>query len=278
MSKRAILGVAALCATIAGSSIATAQEAAIEEIIVTARGPRACRKFHVSVTALSIDSIRQRNIQTIYDIAANTPNYHERKQLGRRLDHPIIRGQAGPTVFGERNASYFIDGVYVPGSMTSSTFAVVERVEVIRGPQSALFGRATFSGAVNMITRSATDEHEGSFSMRAGSHEDYQAAAWFSGPIIENRLHYLVSANWENYGGEWNNGLLENEAQNPRLFPSPFAPRIFSSAPTRGDRQSAGRESTWDGTLRLTFSPTKTMSSDSSTPIRAAKTTTSPTC
>lgn len=256
MSKRANLGVAALCATIAGSSIATAQEAAIEEIIVTARKrAESLQEIPLSVTALSIDSIRQRNIQTIYDIAANTPNYHERKQLGRRLDHPIIRGQAGPTVFGERNASYFIDGVYVPGSMTSSTFAVVERVEVIRGPQSALFGRATFSGAVNMITRSATDEHEGSFSARAGSHEDYQAAAWFSGPIIENRLYYMISGNWENYGGEWNNGLLENEAQNPRLFPSPFAPRIFSSAPTRGDDSPLGGESSWDGTLRLTFRP-----------------------
>ena len=113
--------------------------------------------------------------------------------------------------------------------------------EVIRGPQSALFGRATFSGAVNMITRRASDEHEGSFSSRAGSHEDYQAAAWFSGPIIEDRLYYMVSGNWENYGGEWNNGLLEGEAQNPRLFPSPFAPRIFSSAPTRGDDSRAGR-------------------------------------
>ncbi|MCY3987861.1 MAG: TonB-dependent receptor [Gammaproteobacteria bacterium] len=256
MSKRAIFSVAALCAALACSSIAIAQEVAIEEIIVTARKRNeSLQEIPLSVTALSIDSIRQRNIQTIYDIAANTPNYHERKQLGRRLDHPIIRGQAGPTVFGERNASYFVDGVYVPGSITSSTFAVVERVEVIRGPQSALFGRATFSGAVNMITRQASDEHEGSFSARAGSHEDYQAAAWFSGPIIEDRLYYMVSANWENYGGEWNNGLLENEAQNPRLFPSPFAPRIFSSAPTRGDDSPLGGESSWDGTLRLTFRP-----------------------
>lgn len=97
MSKHAILGVAALCATIAGSSIATAQEAATEEIIVTARKrAESLQEIPLSVTALSIDSIRQRNIQTIYDIAANTPNYHERKQLGRRLDHPIIprRGRA----------------------------------------------------------------------------------------------------------------------------------------------------------------------------------------
>ena len=159
-------------------------------------------------------------------------------------------------MFGERNASYFMRRpCYGARRITSSTFAVVERVEVIRGPQSALFGRATFSGAVNMITRRASDEHEGSFSSRLGSHEDYQAAAWFSGPIIENRLYYMVSGNWENYGGEWNNGLLENEAQNPRLFPSPFAPRIFSSAPTRGDDSPLGGESSWDGTLRLTFRP-----------------------
>ena len=256
MSKRAVVSLIALGGLVLGPSIAIAQEPVIEEITVTARKrSESLQDIPLSVSALSFESIRQRNIQTIYDIAANTPNYHERKQLGRRLDAPIIRGQASPTPFGERNASYFVDGVYVPGSVTTSTFAVVERVEVIRGPQSALFGRATFSGAVNIITRRASDEHEGSFSGRLGSHEDYQAAAWFSGPIIENKLRYLVSANWENYGGEWENGLLENEAHNPRLFPSPFAPRIFSSAPTRGDSSPLGGEASWDGTLRLTFTP-----------------------
>ena len=76
-----------------------------------------------------------------------------------------------------------------------------------------------------------------------------------SGPIVENKLYYLISGNWENYGGEWNNRLLENEAQNPRLFPSPFAPFRFSSAPTRGDNSSLGGEESWDATLRLTYTP-----------------------
>lgn len=58
MSKRAIFSVAALCATIAGSSMATAQEAAIEEIIVTARKrAESLQEIPLSVTALSIDSL-----------------------------------------------------------------------------------------------------------------------------------------------------------------------------------------------------------------------------
>ncbi|MBM3514978.1 MAG: Plug domain-containing protein, partial [Alphaproteobacteria bacterium] len=91
------------------------------------------------MTAFSIESLREKNIGNVYDLAQFTPNYKEIPQLGRRLDRPTIRGQAGTNVFGEANASYFIDGVYVSGSLSTATFDSLQRVEVIRGPQSAIF-------------------------------------------------------------------------------------------------------------------------------------------
>ena len=45
-------------------------------------------------------------------VATMTVNFNTMQQIGRRLDRPVIRGMASPEVFGEPNASYFIDGAY----------------------------------------------------------------------------------------------------------------------------------------------------------------------
>ncbi|HNP65894.1 MAG TPA: TonB-dependent receptor plug domain-containing protein [Woeseiaceae bacterium] len=62
---------------------------------------------------------------------------------------------------------FFDDGVHVPGSIASLGLEDVERVEIIRGPQAALFGRRTFAGAINFVTSKPTNEFEGSVSVSA---------------------------------------------------------------------------------------------------------------
>lgn len=260
--RTSLLSTAALTAAItAGAYVdgALAQQLSIEEITVTARKREEnLQDIPLSITAFTVEGLKQRNITTVYELSANTPNFVTTPQLGRRLDRPTFRGQAGTLVRGEPNASYFIDGVFISGSATTSTFNALERVEVLRGPQSALFGRATFAGAVNLITRKPTDEHEGQFNLRVGSHETYEAAGWLSGPIIEDKLHYFVSGSWDTYGGEWTNNLAAGQAAGDSIF-IPFPPpgRVinFVTGPTRADSSSLGGEENTDATLKLVFSP-----------------------
>ena len=77
----------------------------------------------------------------------------------------MIRGLgnvlAGVQLGVEAGAAYFVDGVYYPGDIQGIDLANLVRVEVIKGPQSALYGRNTYSGAINFITRDPSDEFSG---------------------------------------------------------------------------------------------------------------------
>jgi outer membrane receptor protein involved in Fe transport len=123
---------------------------AIEDLVVTARKrAESLQDVPISITAFSGEQMRARGIANNYDLAYCTPNFNTVKQVGRRLDRSVIRGMAAPSTRGEPNASYFIDGVFVSNSVSTATVEAVERTEILRGPQSAQFGRATFAGAVN---------------------------------------------------------------------------------------------------------------------------------
>lgn len=252
------VGTAGLIALTLMPDPAASQVLAVEEITVTARRrSENLQDTPLSITAFTADSLRRQNITDIYDLSAITPNFVTTPQLGRRLDRPTIRGQSGTLVRGEANASYFVDGVFVSGSATQTTIDALERIEVIRGPQSALFGRATFAGAINFITRQPTDEHEGQINATIGSHDTYKLSGWLSGPLIEDKLKYFVAAGFDTYGGEWRNNLEAGEAEIPGFFlpfppPGRFVPFLLDT-PQRADNSKLGGQENVDVTAKLVF-------------------------
>jgi outer membrane receptor protein involved in Fe transport len=180
----------------------------LEEILVTARKrTEKLQDVPISISAFTAQGLRDRNIQDAYDLAKFTPNFQLNTNLGRRLDNPIIRGQFGPLIGSTPNASFFIDGVFVAGSIGSTNVANLERIEVLRGPQSASFGRATFAGAINYITRKATNEFEGEVNGQVGEHGRRDIGIWASGPIIQDKLFFFAGASKNKWDGEWRNGL-----------------------------------------------------------------------
>ncbi|MBT5241120.1 MAG: TonB-dependent receptor [Rhodospirillaceae bacterium] len=233
---------------------ATAQDFAIEEIVVTSRlRSESVQDIPLSITAFTVDQLRDQGIEDIKDLAEMTAGFAMDRGFGRFFDRPVIRGQA--SILGNQNASFFVDGVFVSNTISSTTIDSLERIEIVRGPQAALFGRATFAGAINYITKRPTDEHEGQFNGKYGSHEDTKASVWMSGPLIEDKLYYFAAANWDYYGGEWNNGLQPNTANNA-YFNIPFIP-AFTEAPTRGDSSKLGTEETQDFTIKLLAKPSE---------------------
>jgi len=240
---------AALAVGTALTCFTGAAQAQIEEIVVTAR-KRAenLQEVPLAITAFTAEALRQNNVQSIHDIANYTPGFTMDRGFGRDFDRPVIRGQSN--IQGESNASFFIDGVYVAGSITASTIDALERVEVVRGPQAALYGRRTFAGAVNYITKAPSDTFEGQINGKFGSHETFKGSMWMRGPLIEDKLQYFLAANWDYYGGEWRNTLAPNPP-NPSTSPSPAGPFAYSVAPTRGDTSKIGYEETRDVTAKL---------------------------
>lgn len=257
-TRKILLQTTAICAfAFAATEPVTAQQLAIEEITVTARKREEnLQEIPLSISAFSVDQLRDQGIDNIHELAETTPGFAMDRGFGRFFDRPVIRGQS--SILGGSNASFFVDGVFVNGSIASNTIDSLERIEILRGPQSALFGRATFAGAINYITKRPSNEFEGQFNGRVGSHDDYKASIWMSGPVIEDKLFYFVGGNWDYYGGEWENNLAPNVPNTP-LFGVPFLGPSFLSAPTRGDNSKLGDEESQDVNLKLLFTPNETM-------------------
>ena len=232
-----------------------AADALTDEIIVTARKrEESLQDVPLSIVALSSAQLQGRGLNSDYDISNFTIGFRTLAQTGRDIDRPMIRGMGAPATRGEPNASYFIDGTFVSGSISTATTSSVERVEVLRGPQSAQFGRATFSGAVNYVTRNPTDTLEGQINTRAGTHDDYNIGGWASGPIIDDTLSYVVSANWSSYGGQWNNQLGEDQASYELDSRLPFR-QFLLDPPQRADHSRLGAEETIDTLGKLVWRP-----------------------
>ena len=167
----------------------------------------------VAVSAFGSDDINSLGINSVDDIARFTPGLSYSAAFGRSTERPVIRGQsnvlAGVQFGVESGTAYFIDGIYYPGSISSLDPNDIERVEVIKGPQSALYGRNTYAGAINYVTRGATEEFEANASVRAGTYGEREVSARVSGPLVEDRLGYSLTFRDYNYDGEWTNAVTE---------------------------------------------------------------------
>ena len=179
-------------------------EVLLPEITVTARKKEeSLQDVPLSVTAFDANAIKEVGLNSASDLAAFTPGFSFRSSLGRRFDRPVVRGQSN--ILGTPNASFFIDGVFVSGSIASTEYTSLERIEVIKGPQAALYGRSTFAGAVNYVTKRPTDEFEGQVTVTAAQHDTAEISGSFSGPLVEDLAYFYVGATHTEYGGEYDN-------------------------------------------------------------------------
>jgi outer membrane receptor protein involved in Fe transport len=178
----------------------------LEEVVVTARKREEnLQEVPVAVTAFTADTLRDFRINNAEDVAAYTPGFSFIRSFGRDSDRPVIRGMSN--ILGAANASFFVDGVYVPGTIASTELQMLERVEVIKGPQAALYGRATFSGAVNYVTRRPTNEREAELSASVAEHDQTDITGYISGAIVPDSFYYYLGASYYSYGGEYTNTL-----------------------------------------------------------------------
>jgi len=173
----------------------------LEEIIVKARKKEEnIQEVPVAVTALSASMIESMNIQDLDDIAKFTAGLNFDTEFSRTSNRPIIRGQAN--ILGFSGVSYFIDGVYITGSINDYDINDVERIEVVKGPQSALYGRNTYSGAINIITKSPSEGLSARARVEASDDDMTEISASISGKLSDavgfglTGRHYELDSPW----------------------------------------------------------------------------------
>lgn len=180
----------------------------IEEITVTARKrSESLLDIPMTVSAFSAEDIEKAGYTTITELIDAVPGVtYGSYQAEGQGDSPSFRGVSNNTGDPTRqNSSKFIDGVYVSGSLYTILLADIERVEVVKGPQSALYGRATFSGAVNYITKRPTDEVTGSISATVAEYDELRVNGTISGPIIKDKLAGRLTAGMQKEGSPYDN-------------------------------------------------------------------------
>ncbi len=174
---------------------ASAQQLALEEIIVTSKQrEQNLQDVPLNITAFTSEDLVKQNIFDVRDLAALTPSFTYYSGTGRADPTALVVRGLAPNTSDERYQalSIFVDGVFQSGQLTSIDLSNLERVEVIKGPQSATFGRATYSGAVDYITRTPTDNEitgslRGQWSSNDGNN-NHHASLRVDMPIVEDKL------------------------------------------------------------------------------------------
>lgn len=205
--------IAALAATpaFAQTNETAASETAGSEIIVTARKrEESLQNVPISVQAFTSDALEASNITNLESLAAFAPGVQLFQNVDRGYGQVFIRGLQNTPPVGDTTrelASIFIDGIYFTGGVATINTDNIERVEVVRGPQSALFGRSTFSGAINFITKTPGNEFGAQINATAATFDDYSLSAAFDLPLITDKLAARVSGRFRDAGGQYENGL-----------------------------------------------------------------------
>lgn len=178
------------------------------EIIVTARQrEESIQDIPISVSAFTGEDFDKRAMRGLEDVARFTAGLSF-EDFGGGFATPVIRGASQTRLTAiEQNVSVFFDGVYVPrGWAINPGVANLSRIEVVKGPQSARYGRNAFMGAINYVPKGPSEELSVDFGGSLGTDERYDFNGSLSGPLAPGLAYGSVSYSSSEFDGSWSNG------------------------------------------------------------------------
>ncbi len=179
-----------------------------DEIIVTSRRQaETILEVPVAVSAFNEESIENLGLRSVDDVARFTAGLSFSQAFGRTTERPVIRGAANILAgvqFGvESGTAYYIDGVYYSGDLQALDTRGLERVEVTKGAQSALYGRNSYAGAINFVTkRPSQDGFGGSAEVLLAEDGELELYGRLSNSIADGRLGTSISGRYYKYDGD----------------------------------------------------------------------------
>ncbi len=215
VQKRGLSLVLTLTVVVGGGAFfllppAHAQESeALEEIIVTARKrEETLAEIPMAITAFSAEQLERGGFTTLQDLSFQTAGMQFHKQGGQipgrfssRVRFRGMNTNANPP--SQQVGTVFLDGVYMSDGVSSIDFSNIERVEIIKGPQSATFGRSTFAGAVNYVSKTPGFEYAGRLTADIAEWGGRDVTISHEGPLVDDKLAYRVTARLYGTDGQY---------------------------------------------------------------------------
>lgn len=188
MAPRFVLWPLALVLAAGLTSAAVHAEPPLDEIIVTSRKiVEPARGAPLVIDVMPAARITAGDVDGLASLAARVPGLSFESLWGGQGSAPVLRGLSQPSTAGD-NVGVFVDGVYQASRAALNVDPFdLERIEVARGPQSALFGQSTFAGAIHYVPRAPTATPEFGARLEAGSDALAGAQAALSGPLGASR-------------------------------------------------------------------------------------------
>ncbi len=216
------LSAASLLAVPALLTVPVTGWAQIDEIVVTTRKrEESLQDVPLSIDALTSETIERLGIRSLDDVVKLSPSVQFDNSFGPADTRITIRGLSNTR--GRSNVAFLVDGIDVTTEnlVTAGSGLLanrrllndVERIEVVKGPQSALYGRAAFSGAISYISKEPGTELEAKVGADFGEQGQRQLDFSIGGPVkgLEDVLGLRASVVWWDEQGRYQNSISGND-------------------------------------------------------------------
>ena len=171
-----------------------------------------------SVTALNAEGIESAGVTDINSFSTLVPNLKFNSAQAVGLNFITVRGI--PQVRGgDAPLAFVIDGVTIPDpSLLSQGLFDLALVEVVKGPQGALYGKNAIGGAINIYTKEPTNKMTNRIMLGAGNGGNLQAQFVSSGAISKDKVFYRFSTQYKNFDGLLTNEFLDQKVDFSKEF------------------------------------------------------------
>jgi iron complex outermembrane receptor protein len=208
-----VSAVAALTTTVNAAETTAASDSDLQEITVTARlRSESLQEVPIAVDAFSSKALEDAGVRDYSDFIALTPNVSlvEAESVGQSF--LTIRGLT-EVRNGQAPVAFVVDGVQESSNrqFTQAMFDL-DSVQVLKGPQGALYGRNASGGAIVITTKQPTNEYRGYVQAGGGSGGSSEAQGVISGPILQDTLLFRVAGSFNDRTGYFDNIYLNEKA------------------------------------------------------------------
>ncbi|MGV6825986.1 MAG: TonB-dependent receptor [bacterium] len=192
-----------------------AKKTTIEEVVVTARGrEESIQDAPVAVTGFNSAMIEDADINRMEDFLQLTPNVTLATSQGIGTSFMTIRGLT-QVRNGESPVAILIDGVpqFNARQFRQELFNI-QNIQVVKGPQGAIYGRNAAGGAIIIDTKAPSNERTGSLQLGIGDGDERSAGLSLGGALVEDSLYGSIDINHVDRDGYLDN-LTRNTEDDP---------------------------------------------------------------
>lgn len=194
----------------------------LQEVLVTAeKVENSLQKVPITVSAIGAKGIEAQKIVQYSDLLMAAPNFMSMNAGSPTLNMISARGIL--TFSTDSALGVYIDGVPMfAGYGSSIQLMDIERIEILRGPQSTLYGRNALGGIIQVITKKPTNYTRGFAEITLGNYNYQRYGAGISGPLVKDKLYAGFNGLYDAYKGFITNEFTGDDFDHPQSYNGNF--------------------------------------------------------